>query len=143
MQVKNIRHVGVVTDSIEKSLGFYCDILGFVKSKQVKESGEALSTMLGLNQCIVNTCKISTPNGDAKLELLEFESPIAQASNEVSVNSLNLTHFAITVESVNEVFLKVQDLKLSYISAPVKTDGGAKVFFLRDVNNVLIEVVEE
>lgn len=143
MQVKNIRHIGIVTDSIVKSLEFYCSVLGFVKATPVKESGQALSMLLGFENCIVTTCKISTPDGGTKLELLQFERPKSDDRKDILLNSLNLTHFAITVESADEVFSNIKKRNLPYVSEPVKTDGGPKVFFIKDVNNVFIEIVEE
>lgn len=144
--VKEIRHAGIVTNSIAESLKFYVDVLGFKKSQINLETGEALSKMLSIQDCRVKTCKIETESGGAKLELLEFldSSHSTKELSSHSLNQLGLTHFAITIDSLSDLYNKLKELEnINIISEPVKTDGGPSVMFFKDVNKVFIEAVEE
>jgi catechol 2,3-dioxygenase-like lactoylglutathione lyase family enzyme len=132
-----------VTRSIDESKVFYCECLGFTEAPKVLESGSALSTMLGMENCEVYTCKLGIPNSNVRLELLEFVNPTSNDEVQTTLSSLGLTHFAITVENIQNTYNKALELGCKPISEPVKTDGGPSVFFMRDINNVFIEIVQE
>ena len=50
MTALNVRHVGVVTNDLQKSLRFYRDVLGFKVVKKWRETDESLSALMGLKK---------------------------------------------------------------------------------------------
>ena len=49
MTALNVRHVGVVTKDLNKSLKFYRDVLGF-KVVKMRETDRSLSDLMGLKK---------------------------------------------------------------------------------------------
>ena len=68
----NIRHTGLVTKDINKSLFFWTKLIGFkVKSDQI-ESGKILDKVLGYKNVRVRVIKALDQKSNGMLELLYF-----------------------------------------------------------------------
>jgi catechol 2,3-dioxygenase-like lactoylglutathione lyase family enzyme len=140
--IRNIRHTGIVIKDLEESMRFYTEILGFEVKKVMDEEGPFISTILGMKDIKVTTIKMTTPDGQM-LELLHY--PGEKGSQIVSkLDSIGLTHFAITVDDLEMTYSFLKETGISFISEPqISSDGFAKVAFCTDPNNVFIEIVEE
>ena len=51
--VANLRHTGIVTDDLESSLKFYCDLLRFQEARCMEESNYFIETVLGMKRVFV------------------------------------------------------------------------------------------
>ena len=72
MTALNVRHVGIVTNDLKKSINFYSKILGFKIVRQMNETDPSLSNLMSLKKVKVKTVKmISKQNGMVEL-LLEI-----------------------------------------------------------------------
>ena len=142
--MKAVRHFGIVTNDIEKSLLFYRDLLGLKIRRDVLEGGEFVSTILGLKQVKVRTVKMLAENGDTLVELLEYQSHRGKERENYEIFDLGASHIAFTVKDVGEEYQRLQEKGIRFISSPqVSQDGKAKVAFCLDPNGVPIELVQE
>ncbi|SRR3989338_7912242 len=142
--MKAVRHFGIVTNDIEKSLLFYRDLLGLKIRRDVLEGGEFVSTILGLKQVKVRTVKMLAENGDTLVELLEYQSHRGKERENYEIFDLGASHIAFTVKDVGEEYQRLQEKGIRFISSPqVSPDGKAKVAFCLDPNGVPIELVQE
>ena len=142
--MKAVRHFGIVTNDIEKSLLFYRDLLGLKIRRDVLEGGEFVSTILGLKQVKVRTVKMLAENGDTLVELLEYQSHRCKERENYEIFDLGASHIAFTVKDVGEEYQRLQEKGIRFISSPqVSPDGKAKVAFCLDPNGVPIELVQE
>ena len=57
MEIRNIRHTGIVTDDLKASLYFYKNLLGF-RIKKMIESGLVTDKISGLKNVRVETIKL-------------------------------------------------------------------------------------
>ena len=71
MTALNVRHVGVVTKDLNKSLKFYRDVLGFKVVKKMRETDRSLSDLMGLKKVQVTTVKMRSKES-GMLELLSW-----------------------------------------------------------------------
>lgn len=137
-----IRHIGIVSQNIESSLAFYCDLLGGHIARKMEETGSFISSILGQQNVEVTTVKLNLPEGTAQIELLSFLSPQAQGQ-PATLFSNGLTHFALTVNKLEDLYQRMRQKNISFITEPkLSEDGGAKVCFCQDPNGVYIELVE-
>ena len=58
MQIKNIRHTGIVVDNLRKSLNFYKKLMGFKIKKRMIEKGIATDRLSRLKNTKVETVKM-------------------------------------------------------------------------------------
>ena len=139
--IKNMRHTGIVVDSLEKSLWFYRDKLGFKVFKEMEESGGFIDRILGIDKLKVTTVKMKLESGQM-IELLDFSS---HKKNNIKrhVNSIGPTHLAFTVTDVDKIYSDFLQDGVEFISkAVVSDDGGVKVAFCIAPEGTYIELVE-
>ena len=75
MKIKNIRHTGIVTDNLSKSLKFYRDLLGFKIKRRTVEKGNTTDALTGFKKTKVETVKLMSPDKNSMIELLNYKSP--------------------------------------------------------------------
>lgn len=139
--IKNLRHTGIVVSDLDKSIEFYTHDLGFKISKRMDESGHFINKILGLENLIVTTVKMTLDNNQM-IELLDFTTHKKIALKR-HVNDIGPTHLAFTVENIETVYKNFLNKKINFISKPyVSPDGYAKVAFCIAPEGTYIELVE-
>jgi catechol 2,3-dioxygenase-like lactoylglutathione lyase family enzyme len=137
-----IRHVGLVVADLEKSLKFWCETMGFVVSRQMEESGPHIDAMMGLKDVRVTTAKLAAPDGNL-LELLYFHSHPDKQQWEGKPYSTGFTHIALTVQNLDEICRRLQQVGVTFPAKPQRSpDGVAKVIYATGPEGVLLELVE-
>ncbi len=139
----NIRHTGLVVRDVKKSRRFY-EGLGFVVDKQVTESGEFISHVVGIPNVQIETIKMKSPNGGI-IELLQYLSIVADSPivNQLS-NQLGCSHLAMTVDSIDDFCDLIKNLGGSVVNPPKKSsDGKVSVAYCHDNEGILLEIVQE
>jgi catechol 2,3-dioxygenase-like lactoylglutathione lyase family enzyme len=141
--VKSIRHPGIVVSDLERSMRFYCDLLGFKVVRKMEESGPHMDRMLGLNDVRVTTVKMIVDEGGAMLELLAFLSPLPCEGMARNIHTIGLSHIAFVVENVDELYRRLSDAGVAFLSSPqLSPDGFSKVAFCRDPDGIFVELIE-
>jgi catechol 2,3-dioxygenase-like lactoylglutathione lyase family enzyme len=132
------RHVGIVVRDIERSLAFY-QALGLEVLVDYEESAPLIGDLLGVDVHSLRIVKLGRPPAATCVELLVFD-PIVESSAP-PLNGTGITHFALTVESV-DAFYEANQRRWSFLSEPrVSFDGRVKLVFCRDPEGNVIEVV--
>lgn len=98
--IKEIHHLCINTPDIQKSLTFYCDIIGFsILLRETCAFGEY--AMLGL--------------GGSKLELIMPNNPDENSFG----NHGSLSHFGLQVESIDEVYESLKHKGVHFLTDKV------------------------
>ena len=137
-----IRHVGLVVVDLEQSLKFWCDVMGFVVTRQMEESGPNIDAMMGLKDVRVTTAKLAAPDGNL-LELLCFHSHPDKLRWAGKPYSTGFTHIALTVKDLDETLHRLEQFGASTPAVPqLSPDGNVKVIYATGPEGVLLELVE-
>jgi len=138
----NLRHIGIVTENLEKSLKFYRDILGFKIKIENFEDRNFIDHLLNLKESSLKTVKLVDEKGGV-IELLYYDNPPSKKIKR-EVNDLGLSHFALTVENLDDIYGRLKNNNIEFISAPtLSSDNKIKVCFCYDPNGIAIELVEQ
>jgi catechol 2,3-dioxygenase-like lactoylglutathione lyase family enzyme len=140
----NIRHTGLVVRDLEHSLKFYKDLLGFSEWKRAKEEGSFIEQLVGIPGVSLEWAKLKLPD-DSLIELLQYHShPSQQLLENSPSNRLGCSHVALTVDNLDQVYLKLCDNGFHCNSAPLLSpDNNAKVLYCHDPDGIILELVEE
>ena len=142
MSVK-VRHVGITVTDVERSLEFYRDILGFTVIVDAEESGKHIDNFSGLDGINVRSVKLSDNNGGI-VELLCYKSHKGVNLEDKSIVNIGCSHFAVTVENLEELYQKMVDNNVTVMCEPqVSPDFPVVLTFCKDPDGCLIEMVEE
>lgn len=139
----NIRHTGLVVRNASASIKFY-EGLGFVVEKQMIETGDFISHVVGIPEVRIETIKMRAQDG-SMIELLQYHS---HQDNSVFTkqpsNQHGCSHLAMTVSSIEDFCQKITMLGGSIVSLPMRSaDGKVSVAYCHDNDGILLEIVQE
>lgn len=142
--ISKVSHIGVCVSDLERSIRFYCDVLGFVRSETMADvhvEGEPSDTLLKLRD--VKLDAVYLERDGFRLELLHYERPRSPArAPERSMNDLGFTHLSVQVPDVKLVLEKLEALGVAIDRDTVIEFGGMTVAaFVRDPDGLGIELV--
>jgi glyoxylase I family protein len=149
--ISAIDHINIVVSDLERSVRFYCDVLGFTKTKEAYLEGEWIERFVGLRGVKARAVFVVAPTGEPRIELLQYYAPEGVAIAENSrPNTLGLRHFALRVDDITAMVAKLRAQGVTMLSEPVRVppgivqhDAGEKtlVYFL-DPDGVILELAE-
>ena len=137
-----IRHTGIVTNNLIKSLNFWKKNFKFKIKKDVNESGKTLDKVLMFKNIKVRTLKLSDSYNNL-IELLYFKNPKVSVKKNIKSNSIGITHISITVKNLNKIYKELKkDVKFN--SKPLlSADGNVLMTYCRTPEGCFLELVEE
>jgi len=144
MLIKNIRHVGVVTLDIKKSVNFYKNILGLKIFEKSTHNHVSLGKIMKLKNVCINIVRLKSKVNNITIELLDWKNPKSKSINKKNIYSQGLTHIALTVNDLQKVYEKLINNKIEVLSDPVfGSNKRTKYMFCKSPENVFIELVQD
>lgn len=144
MGIINIRHTGIVTDDLKKSLYFYRTLLGFKIKKRMLEKGTTTDKISNLKNVSVETIKLYKKKNQL-IELLYYHSHRRSNKKKVyNISRIGISHISMTVNNLQKTYKKLKNKNIRFISKPnISDDGNVMITFCRAPEGTLIELVEE
>ena len=121
--MNKIRHTGLVTNNLKKSLFFWNKILKFKIKKKTIESGSLIDKIMEYNKVRVETVKLSDNSGMI-LELLYFKNSPKKKRNFIKPYSIGFTHLSITVKNIMYIYNTLKKMNVKFNSIPSKSIDG-------------------
>lgn len=149
--IRAIDHLNIVCANLERSVRFYCDVLGFRKTAEVHMTGEWIERIIGLKGVEGLVAFVEPPGGGVRIELLQYVTPAGLARPENSrANTLGLRHFALRVDDIAGMAAKLRAAGVTLFSEPVKVPqgivkfaaGDKALFYFLDPDGVIVELAE-
>jgi len=138
-----IRHTGLVTNDIKKSLIFWTKYLKFKIKKQLDEDGDLIDKIMLYHNAKVQTYKL-TDHNKMLLELLYFKNAPKIKKNKIKPYTKGFTHISITVKNLNKLYSFLKKKKIKFNSKPqVSADGSVLMTYCRTPEGGFLELVQE
>jgi len=137
MKTKGIRHAGIITKNPKKMIQFYTEVLNL---KKIWDKKENVKDITGYDyEC--RTIKMASDNG-SQVELIV---PPFKAPKSISKYlEIGISHTAITVEGIEEIYDRVEALKCDMLTGYIfENTAGIKIFFCKDPDGNILELVED
>ena len=133
------RHTGLVVRNLERSLAFYCGMLGLEVWRQATEEGEYIDKVVGIPNVRLEWVKLRAPDGSV-VELLQYHShPVSTPLENAPSNRLGCSHIAFTVADLNATYQTLVARGCSCNCAPqYSPDGLVKVVYCRDPDGIIL-----
>ena len=136
-------HLGICVSTLEASLAFYRDALGFEESGDLAVKGEPSQTLLGLAD--VDLRAVYLRRDGVTIELLHYASPgqVGDAAPR-AMNALGLTHLSLRVTGLDALVADLEErgfpvLRETAIDHP---ELSARAVFVTDPDGTRVELVE-
>jgi glyoxylase I family protein len=142
--ISKVSHIGVCVSDLERSIRFYCDVLGFVRSTTVPDvhvEGEPSDSLLRLRD--VKLHAVYLERDGFRLELLHYERPSSPAqAPQRTMNDLGFTHLSVQVPDVKAALDKLGALGVEIDrDTVIEVSGFTVAAFVRDPDGLGIELV--
>jgi catechol 2,3-dioxygenase-like lactoylglutathione lyase family enzyme len=123
-------------------LRFWRDVMGMRVVVDFREEGPYIDTVQGLSGVRLRMIKLRAPDG-SMIELLHDEAHPTPPPEHNDLCDRGIRHLAFTVADVEATWETLRDAGCATLSDPVTApDGKARLFFARDPEGNLMEIVQ-
>jgi catechol 2,3-dioxygenase-like lactoylglutathione lyase family enzyme len=143
--VLSVRHAGLVVRDLERSLGFYRDIIGLKVRSRMTESGEYIEKVVGIPGAVLEWAKLEGSEGSL-VELIEYKKgvDIAGDPGNATADGRGFSHVAFTVHDIEDLYRTLCASGFHCNNPPEQSpDGCVKVMYCHDPDGIIVELVEE
>ena len=138
--ITGINHIAISTPDLERSLGFYRDLMGMKVVEDDLFDGELYDKIMGLKNAKGRAALLAL--GNAQLELFEFAMPRPKESDPARpVCDHGITHICFEVKNINEEYARLRAAGISFHSPP-QDAGLAIATYGRDPDGNVFELLE-
>jgi catechol 2,3-dioxygenase-like lactoylglutathione lyase family enzyme len=140
--IRGIHHTAISTPDLDRSVRFYCDLLGFEVVQQMgwPRGIEAIDAILGLRESAARVAMLR--RGDSLLELFEFSSPTPHASDpNRPVCDHGITHLCLLVDDVEREYARLCAAGMRFHAPPMSTPPTTFTYG-RDPDGNVIELLQ-
>ena len=143
--VNILDHVSVTVSDMDRSLGFYCDLLGLKEVERHRLEGETISKMAGKPDVIMEVVRLEAPETPGvMLDLQQYVTPQSKVS-DAQLGDVAHSHFCFGVPDVWAAYRDLKAKGVEFVSEPVSFDlewGIVYVVFFKDPDGFVLELMQ-
>jgi hypothetical protein len=137
-----LRHIGLVTYNLSRSLNFWKNYIGFkyIVSNKL-EDGNLIDKILKNKKTKIRSIKLKNKNN----EIVEIIYPLNFNKKKKKLHPLNngITHISITVNNLNSLYAKLRKRKVIFHTKPtLSLDKKVLMTYCKTPENCFLELVE-
>lgn len=122
--VTGIHHTSRSVGDMERSLGFYRDLLGMEVILDTEMAGEMLEREVALEGARLRLVELGS-EGQPLLELLQYHVPEPREWNdELRPCDAGAHHFALTVDDIGAAYERLREAGVEFTCPPQEVDAG-------------------
>jgi catechol 2,3-dioxygenase-like lactoylglutathione lyase family enzyme len=144
-RITKAHHTGLTVLSLERSIAFYRDILGFELVFQWNPQAPYIGELVGYRTVDLHSAVLRIPGSDVFLELLEYRG-IPKVFNEMSNGNIGNAHIAFFVDELDSLFEHLTALGVKSVSRPITPtigpNQGGRAVYLIDPDGFRVELIE-
>jgi len=142
-RVHGIHHVGITVAELDRSLAFYCHLLGISLLGHSDE--EEVGPIVGLKTARVRIADLDVGNGQV-LELLEYGSQSAEGRPH-DPGTVGSCHLSLEVDSLHSALSRLENAGFMPMGETTALSIGGvwedcTVVYIRDPDGVILELIE-
>jgi glyoxylase I family protein len=135
-------NVGIAVRDLEATIAFFTD-LGLIVLGWDTVSGEWTDTAVGLDGNHANIAMLQTPDGNGRLELIEYIHPDAIETEPTRPNEIGIHRVAFSVDDIDEA-LEIAARHGCHPLRGVATYGDLyKLTYIRGPSGIIVMLAEE
>lgn len=120
-----VDHVGFSVSSLDESIQFWTQALGFELQRQSEMGGDFLHQVTGVDDPNVRTAILVAPNG-FMVELLQYSGGRKHGAAPESAGAVGAAHLALNVEDVHAAIARVEAAGWRAKGSPQPIPGGPR-----------------
>ena len=137
-----LENVGITVRDLEAAIAFFTD-LGLTVIGRDSVSGEWTDTAVGLDGNHANIAMLETPDGQGRLELVEYIHPEANESNPSHPNDIGMHRVAFSVDNIDNSLEIAAKHGCFPLRAVAVYSDAYKLTYLRGPSGILVMLAEK
>lgn len=138
-------HTGITVSSLEESLHFWVDVLGFpLVSKMRFENGALIENIVGVKGADLSLAAVQAPGH--LIELIEYHSPSDRQAMKPRSCDVGSVHIAFMVEGLDALLNRIEKAGWHKLGTPQMIEdgprGGTRLIYVRGPDGVTLEFLE-
>lgn len=143
MTIERMDHVGVVVSDLAAAKAFFV-ALGLEVQGEWSGGGDMVDRIVGLEGVQTDAAMLRTPDGDGRLELIEFKVPPVQDGDAgAPANTLGLRHLAFAVDDIDAAVARLAAHGGSLVGEVVRYGNSYRLCYLRGPDGIILELAEQ
>jgi catechol 2,3-dioxygenase-like lactoylglutathione lyase family enzyme len=123
IEVTGIHHVSRSVGDMDRSLGFYRDLLGLEVVLDTEMQGEMLDREVGLEGAHLRLVELGAGDGGTLFELLQYFSP-HPAAKDARPCDVGADHVAVLVTDIEAAHRELEAVGVRFTCPPQEVDAG-------------------
>ena len=142
MAIKAFHHTGISVTDLDRSIRFYCDLLGMKLEWRIDhKKGEAFEKVVGLRNVDVSYAMLSGWGG--KVELFQYHSPEGKPfPPDKPVSDKGISHFGFEVEDIDGLYERLIAQGVRFNEVPQTIRPGVRAAYFHDPDGITVEFVQ-
>jgi catechol 2,3-dioxygenase-like lactoylglutathione lyase family enzyme len=137
-------HTGITVSSLERSLAFWRDLLGFELSHRAHHTGALASEVTGVPGAEISLAVLKAPGH--RIELLEYHAPADRMRANLRPCDVGSVHVAFKVDNLDAVLERITTAGWKAAGNPQTLqsgpNAGKRVVYIRDPDGTTIEFMQ-
>jgi lactoylglutathione lyase len=144
-QITKAHHTGLQVRSLDQSIAFYRDVLGFEQVFRWNPHAPYVGELVGYPEVDLHAAILRMPGSDTFLELLEYRNVERHA---VDTNTANpgTAHIAFFVDDLDALYHELNDRGVGSVSKPVTPtigpNQGGRAVYMMDPDGIRVELIQ-
>ena len=139
-------HVAVTVSDLDRSLEFYCDVLGMERAGEHDLEGETISRMTGKDRVHMRVVRlICSQTPGIFIDLQQYIDPPGKQSDS-KLGDIANGHFCVEVDDIQQACEHLKGKGVEFFSDPVDFDledaGQISCVFFLDPDGYVLELVD-
>jgi len=143
-RVVGTNHTSFTVSSLDRSIGFFRDCLGFELISRAPRDPAIVSRITGVPGADMEIAFLRGPGHT--IELIQYKGPAQRGRIEARPCDTGFAHVAFNVDNVEAAVAAAKPYQVEAIAPPVAINAGPnkgrKVVYLRDWDGVTVELIE-
>jgi lactoylglutathione lyase len=142
-----IHHTGYTVSNLERSLEFYCGLLGLEIVAQQEKHGGYLGEIVGYPDAHVKMAHLRVPGSQHVVELFEYVAPQGTTPERFEPPNTGTSHLCLLTDDLRALYEHLVSQGLdTFVSPPVLVDTGINTggygLYVRDPDGIPVELFQ-
>ena len=142
--IQRPHHTGIQVADLERSLGFYRDILGFELVFQWNPQAEYIRTITGYPEADIHAAILRLPGSDTFLEILEYRN-VDKTPVDTRTANPGTAHIAFFTDDCDALYAELTAKGVRSVSPPVTPtigpNTGGRAVYMIDPDGIRVEFI--
>ena len=143
--ITKAHHMGLQVADLERSVGFYRDVLGFSVIFAWNPQAEYIRELVGYPDADIHAAVLRLPGSDVVLELLEYRN-VERTPVDTGTANPGTAHIAFFVDDLDTLYADLVARGVRSVSPPVTPtigpNEGGRAVYLMDPDGIRVELIQ-